>query len=117
MTIDKKISELDPTTSLQDADLLELVQNLTNKKITGLDLKKQIMGVYSEGSVLFADSLGKIDEDNDSLFWDDVNKRLWIGIKDKTKKLALGGKFYSHKDANKLISQKRFHLQTGENPK
>ncbi len=35
-------------------------------------------GGFTPGSILFADSLGNITEDNPQLFWDDVNN--WLGI-------------------------------------
>ena len=37
------------------------------------------IGTFTPGSVLFANALGNIAEDNPNFFWDDVNNRLGVG--------------------------------------
>ncbi len=55
----------------------------------------------TEGSVFFADSLGRVAQDNANLFWDDTNNRLGIGTNNPTQKLEVVG--------NALFGGKTYH--------
>lgn len=58
---------------------------------TLLQLKTQLAGGFTLGSVLFANALGFLDEDNTNLFWDNINKRLGIGTTSPQEALDVNG--------------------------
>jgi len=49
--------------------------------------------LFTAGSVAFADSSGRLTQDNPNLFWDDVNNRLGIGTAVPTSRITVGAAF------------------------
>lgn len=67
------------------ADSIDLLGNLAGVPFIVLEVNDgppveiPVVPALTEGSILFANSLGSLTEDNDNLFWDDTNNRLGIG--------------------------------------
>lgn len=66
--------------------------NITRKKTSGDNTDViQILGGFTQGSILFTDSSGDQIQDNANLFWDAVNKRLGLGTPGPNAPLDLRG--------------------------
>lgn len=55
----------------------------------GITDKENLLANFNAGSILFSDGAGGVAEDNDNLFWDDINKRWGLGTPLPTNKFHL----------------------------
>jgi len=62
--------------------------NLTMTSVTTTNLALQ---GFSNGSILFVTSSGRVTQDNANLYWDDVNNRLGIGLSNPSRSLQVNG--------------------------
>lgn len=72
---------------------------ITNVTTTNLTLSG-----FTNGSVLFATSSGRVTEDNSNLFWDDVNNRLGIGTTTPVRTLQVNGEVNSISNVTRRTS-------------
>lgn len=55
------------------------------------DVTDLLPATYTPGSILFANNLGALEEDNDQLFWDSTNNRLGVGTETPDNKMQVTG--------------------------
>lgn len=55
------------------------------------DITDLLPATYTPGSILFANNLGALEEDNDQLFWDSTNNRLGVGTETPDNKMQVTG--------------------------
>lgn len=55
------------------------------------DITDLLPVTYTPGSILFANNLGALEEDNDQLFWDSTNNRLGVGTETPDNKMQVTG--------------------------
>jgi len=73
---------------------VKVINNDSQAKTYTIDVEYEDVtanGTFTQGSVIFADSGGLLDEDNANLFWDDTSNELGIGTATPTHSLEVRG--------------------------